>query len=88
VSWGEKLKVEGQKSKVRCEVSGLDMGGRVLGERKGSLIIGLLRGEVFKWGKFCSAIAFYGSGSYNYCTAVEITCITQISNRFLKYKGC
>ena len=27
VSWGEKLKVEGQKSKVRREVSGVDMDG-------------------------------------------------------------
>ena len=62
--------------------------GRALGERKGSLIIRLfLCGVVFNWSKFCSAIAFYGSGSYNYCIAVEIRCITQISNRSLNYKG-
>ena len=50
--------------------------GRALGERKGSLIIGLLCGVVFNWSKFYSAIAFYGSVSYNYYTAVEIRCIT------------
>lgn len=59
---------------------------RVLGERweNGKVLSSL----DFCAGKFCSAIAFYGSGSYNYCTAVEIRYITQISNRSLNYKGC
>ena len=97
VSWGEKLKVGSRYAlrkprratrPPRLIWMGYEGVGRALGERKGSLIIGLLCGVVFNWSKFCSAIAFYRSRSYNYCTAVEITCVTQISNRSLNYKGC